>query len=399
MKRIVTLFLVFICSTSLTATSQKETLSSALASLYSKDVSEISKGWDALVKNHRVPLVVDDSVAFLYRGEATTVKFTGDFNGWEYDKTYDTNAQRINTTDIWIWKTRFPQDARLDYKLIVDNQWILDPHNLHQQFTGVGGGSPNSELRMPAWKPDPLTKPDPAATRGTMKEDILFTSKTLGYQLTYSLYVPFSFGDNKSPDYPVLYVTDGYEYLHPQMGAMKTILDNLISSGKIEPVVVVFVDNRDPINRSNNRRMQELAMNEKYLGFFINELIPNVEKGLQLTVSAAHRGILGTSMGGLTAAYFAFSRPDVFGLAGIQSPAFWFRPEIYTVCDNAEAPQLKVYLTTGLFFDSKEGVEKMKTILEKNTCTFQFKEVNQGHSWGQWKDLIDDVLVYFFARK
>jgi enterochelin esterase-like enzyme len=399
MNRFTPLIFSIICAAVSSAYCQTESLSAALSVLYSKEESKSSKGWDDLVQSHRIPLVVDDSVAFLYRGEATTVKFTGDFNGWEYDKSYDNHAQRINGTDIWTLKARFPRDARLDYKLIVDNQWILDPHNPNQQLSGVGGGSPNSELRMPDWRPDAVAKTDPSAPRGTLKEDILFTSKSLGYQLTYSLYVPYSFEDNKKSGYPVLYVTDGYEYLHPQMGGMKTVLDNLISSGKIEPVVVVFVDNRDPINRSNNRRMQELAMNDKYLGFFINELIPNVEKSMQLTVTAANRGILGTSMGGLTAAYFAFSRPDVFGLAGIQSPAFWFRPEIYTVCESAETQPQKVYLTTGLFFDSKEGVEKMKIILEKNTCTFQFKEVNQGHSWGQWKDLVDDVLVYFYARK
>jgi enterochelin esterase-like enzyme len=221
----------------------------------------------------------------------------------------------------------------------------------------------------------------------------------MGYQITYSLYVPNNYDANSNPNIPVLYVTDGYEYLHPQMGAMKTILDNLIGTGKIKPLIVVFVDSRDPVNRSNNRRMQELAMNEKYLNFFTRELVPRIESENALKVKTAERGILGTSMGGLTAAYFAFSRPDVFGLAGIQSPAFWFRPEIYTVCDNAEAPPVKVYLTTGVIFDAKEGSEKMKNILEKNTCTFQFKEVNQGHSWGQWKDLIDDILIYFYAQK
>jgi enterochelin esterase-like enzyme len=370
----------------------------SLNSLYSFETVARQRLWDSLASAGRIPLIAHDSVAFLYRGEAQTVKWTGDFNGWEYDKSFNNNGTRIPGTDIWILKAAFPKDARLDYKLIVDKQWILDPENKYQQLSGVGGGSPNSELRMPEWKPDPVTRADPSVPTGTLKEDILFTSKVMGYQLTYSLYVPHSFND-KEHTYPVLYVTDGYEYLHPQMGSMKTILDNLIAAGKICPIIVVFVDNRDPINRSSNRRMQELALNDKYLQFFTTELIPRIEENLNLKTTATSRGILGTSMGGLTAAYFAFSRPDVFGLAGIQSPAFWFRPEIYTVCENAEAPSVKVYLTTGLIHDTREGVEKMKNILEKNTCTFKYKEVNQGHSWGQWKDLIDDVLIYFYALK
>ncbi len=368
-----------------------------LRDLQSGKASVRDSTWDQLSAGKRIPLVKDDSVAFLYRGDASSVRFSGDFNGWEYDKTINNAAKRIPNSDIWILKARFPRDARIDYKLIVDNNWILDPENPHQQLSGVGGGSPNSELRMPGWKPDPIRNPDPSLPKGSLTEDILFTSKTLAYQLTYSLYVPPHYDNMKS--YPVLYVTDGYEYLHPQMGAMKTVLDNLIGSGKIQPVIVVFVDHRDPLNRSNNRRMQELAMNEKYLRFFTEELIPKIERDLHLSPLASQRGILGTSMGGLTAAYFAFSRPDLFGLAGIQSPAFWFRPEIYTVCDNAAAPAVKVFLTTGLLFDAREGVEKMKSILEKNTCTFQFSEVNQGHSWGQWRDLVDDILIYFYADK
>jgi enterochelin esterase-like enzyme len=39
----------------------------------------------------------------------------------------------------------------------------------------------------------------------------------------------------------------------------------------------MFVDNREPVNRANNRRMNELAMNSKYLDFFANELIPAIQ--------------------------------------------------------------------------------------------------------------------------
>lgn len=371
--------------------------------IFSKKIRQVyetpEKAWGELVREKRIPFIIHDSIAFLYRGEAQTVKWSGDFNGWGSDTTFNNNGARIAGTDIWILKTTFPPDARLDYKIIVDGEWLLDPENPFQQFSGVGGGSPNSEIRMPAWKEDPITQPSSLVPQGSLRNDIVFNSKSLGYQLTYSLYVPHCVDTRKRLKLPILYVTDGYEYLHPRMGGMRIILDNLIASGTINPLIVVFIDHRDPANRSHNRRMQELAMNESYLNFFINELIPKVENELNVDTRAETRGILGTSMGGLTAAYFAFSRPDMFAFAGIQSPAFWFRPEIYTLCDSAARPPVKVYLTTGTFFDAKDGVEKMKTILEKNTCTFQIKEVNQGHSWGHWKGLIDDVLIYFYAGK
>jgi enterochelin esterase family protein len=213
----------------------------------------------------------------------------------------------------------------------------------------------------------------------------------------FSVYLPH--GYEKTIKYPVIYVTDGYEYLHERMGNMSTILDNLIAQKKMQPVVAVFVDSREPVNRANNRRMTELAMNSNYLSFFEKDLIPFIETTYSVSTNPKERAILGTSMGGLTAAYFAFTKPGIFGMTGIQSPAFWFKPEIYTVCDNPENPPVKIYMTTGVIFDAQTGARKMKEILEKNMCNFQYSETNQGHSWGNWRDTIDDIVVYFFPPK
>lgn len=323
----------------------------------------------------------------------------GDFNGWGYDAKYNNKGSRLPNSDIWILKTSFPNDARLDYKILInDKDWIIDPINPHQQWSGVGGGSPNSELRMPNWNPDPISLYHESTPRGKLDKDILFDSKTLGYQITYCVYRPKGYDKNKT--YPILYVTDGYEYLHERMGNMQVILDNLIAEKLIEPILVIFLDHREPVNRSNNRRMQELAMSSKYLNFLSDEFIPKIEAGLNTSKEAKDRGILGTSMGGLTSAFIAFSKPNLFGLAGIQSPAFWFKPEIYNFCDNAENPPVKIFMTSGSIHDTtKEGAIKMKTILEKNTCTYQYTETNQGHSWGNFRDTIDDILIYFFPSK
>ncbi|MCI0750353.1 MAG: hypothetical protein L0Y35_00790 [Flammeovirgaceae bacterium] len=354
--------------------------------------------WDKLASTNSIPLIVEDSVVFLYRGQAKSVKWMGDFNGWGYDKYFVNEGKKVANTDIWMLKASFPKDARLDYKILVnDSEWVIDLANPFQQWSGVGGGSPNSELRMPLWKEDPIVMPLPNIEHGTMVRDILYNSKALNYQVSYSVYLPFGYPNLKN--IPVVYVTDGYEYTHERLGNMITILDNLIATKKIVPVMAVFVDQRDPINRSNNRRMTELAMNEKYLNFFTNELIFEIESKYPVSKSKEDRAILGNSLGGLTAAYFSFAKPELFGKAGIQSPAFWFKPDIYTFCDNAEKPPVKIFMTTGKFFDKEEGARKMEFILAKNTCTYQYKEVNQSHSWGNFRDFIDDILIYFFPAQ
>src|SRR5258705_2511 len=49
--------------------------------------NEIEKWWSALHQQEQIPFIVEDSVAFLYRGEAKSVAWMGDFNAWGYDKT------------------------------------------------------------------------------------------------------------------------------------------------------------------------------------------------------------------------------------------------------------------------------------------------------------------------
>jgi enterochelin esterase-like enzyme len=369
---------------------------SKISELYRADSTQLEKLWKELAETENIPFVYEDSVAFLYRGDVKSVQWMGDFNRWGLNRDFNNSGQRAPATDLWILRTAFPKNARLDYKIVINGtNWILDPENQEHQWSGVGGGSPNSELRMSEWKEDPLTTvPVDGLVRGKLESDILLNSKLLGYQLTYSIYIPHGYKPNQS--YPVIYVIDGYEYMHEKMGNMILVLDNLIYLQKIRPVIAVFIDHREPVNRSNNRRMQELVMNEKYLNFITDEFIPLVEKNYHVSKNPAERAVLGTSMGGLSAAYFAFSRPDVFGMAGIQSPAFWFKPEIYTLCNNIESAPVKTFMTTGLIHDAEEGTKKMKAILDQNTCTYEYREVPQGHSWGNWRDLIDDILVYFF---
>jgi enterochelin esterase-like enzyme len=321
----------------------------------------------------------------------------GDFNGWGFQKNFPNKGTLINGTDIWILKASFPKNARLDYKILIDGtNWILDPENKFQQWSGVGGGSPNSELRMPDWREDPIQTERKNNQKGTLISDVLLNSKVLGYQITYSVYLPYGFSNSEKLS--SIYVTDGYEYLHPKLGNMNTVLDNLIEDKKIERVIAIFIDHRAPIDRSNNRRMQELAMNAKYLDFFTQEFIPHIESEYPVIGDAQHRAVLGTSMGGLTATYFAFARPDVFGMAGIQSPAFYTRPQIYSLCSNPADPKMKISMTSGVINDTSAESRKMKDVLEANSCVYNYREVNEGHSWGNWRRLIDDILIDLFPQ-
>ncbi len=358
-----------------------------------KAQSKVERWWNQRKKAGQIPLVAGDSVTFLYRGTATSVDWAGDFNGWG-SKPFNNKGKRISNTSIWILSASFPATSRLDYKVIINGKdWILDPDNPNYQYAGVGGGTPNSELRMPGWKRDPAQEERKDVAKGALKAESIL-SKSMGYELRYLVYTPA--GTPAETRLPVLYVTDGSEYLDARLGNMPLVLDNLVYR-KTMRIKVVFVDARDPANLSVNRRMQELALNENYLRFFTEELIPAVE-GADATANSTHRGILGTSLGGLNAAYFSFKRPDLFPRCAIQSPAFWYKPEIFDLA-AANTANIQVFMTSGTINDTSNEARQMKGIFDRQGNKCGYVEVSEGHSWGNWRNLLDDILVALYGAQ
>lgn len=348
--------------------------------------------WDSLVTNELVPVTEDTSVLFLYRGNASTVSWNGDFNRWGNDQSFQNDGSRIQGTDIWILEQEFPAAARLDYKITLNgSDWILDPVNPHQQWSGFG---PNSELRMPKWEPEEYTVKDENNPQGDMSPNNLIRSNHLGYSLNYRVYTPA--GYQNLNELPVLYVTDGHEYADDRLGALPIVLDNLIADQIIEPVLAVFVDPRSPTSNGLNRRANEFATNPDYLNFYVDELIPEIETDYNAATGPESRTILGTSLGGLNATYFAFTRPDVFGAAAIQSPAYWYRDGIFDVVKNYSGEQPALFMSTGTIGDGTSDARKMDQIFSDKNYEYQYVEVPEGHSWGSWRAQLDDLMISLF---
>ncbi|MFH0883628.1 MAG: hypothetical protein V2A56_11625 [bacterium] len=96
--------------------------------------------------DNRAPYLEFDTLChFIYRGSATSVGIYGDMNEWG-DPVIA--LSKVSGTDFWYANRIYEADARLDYKLVVNGNWILDPLNPYQM---PGGFGPNSELRMPAY--------------------------------------------------------------------------------------------------------------------------------------------------------------------------------------------------------------------------------------------------------
>jgi len=347
--------------------------------------------WTQLTENQFIPFVRGGDVAFLYRGESQTVDWRGDFNGWS--ATSDFAGERIGETDLWVVYAQFPSDARLDYKIVLNGStWILDPYNPNQQMGGFGA---NSELRMADYSPSPFIVRDETAPQGRVRGAYRLQSEALGYAVNYSVYLPAGYADLDA--LPTIYVLDGHEYINDDMGSMVIVLDNLIAQQLISPVIAVFIDPRDPNNPSNNRRQTEYIENSAFAEFVAEELVLNIDRVFKTAETAQSRAILGTSLGGLASAYIAVNYPDVFHNVAIQSPAFWISSELYGLYEQSDDLDLFMIITNGTPEWDADDIPNFTTILDDLSIQYGYVEVNEGHSWGNWRSLIDDILIYFWS--
>jgi len=336
----------------------------------------------------RIPYASGDSVAFLYRGPAGHVSFPGDFNGWDPDAA---GALRVGYSDVWMQEEFFPGDARLDYKIVADGTWSLDPNNPRIQRSGFGD---NSELRMPDYVPSPWVERREDVPAGAVVAETLH-SRNLGFDVDLRFYTPPGYDDLDG--LPVMYVTDGHEYADDRLGAMIPVMDNLIHAGRLRPMMAVFIDMRVA---GNNRRRDLLVLNPSFVRFVVEELVPYVDARFRTSTSRMDRGMLGTSLGGLNAAWFGYAAPATFGRIGIQSPAFQAGGgRIFGLYEQAPKLDIDIFLTYGNFHDFGDGTRRFLALLDRGGYAYGLRVVDEGHSWGNWRALLDDILLRFWPAE
>jgi enterochelin esterase family protein len=270
--------------------------------------------------------------------------------------------------------------------------WILDPLNSQQ---AIGGYGPNSEIWMPDYVPPKEITYRAEIPHGRL-DSMSIKSKLLKRTHPVFVYTPPGYKASRDPC-PAIYVTDGGEYI--TLALMLNVLDNLIEDKRIEPVVAIFIDPRTNISDSQtSARMYDYTMKDVFVSFLADEVRNKVLKKYRITHDPHLTAIMGASLGGLTATYTAYTRPDIFGLCAAQSPAYWWNDEamINTIA-NGPKKQIKLYIDTGTIRDAKVQARKMKSVLEDKGYEFSYAEYAEGHNWSNWRARIDDILVYFYG--
>jgi enterochelin esterase-like enzyme len=235
-----------------------------------------------------------------------------------------------------------------------------------------------------------------AASEGTLGASKRISSIHLGYDLQYRIYRP---SDISADDQlPSLYVTDGQMYL--EQGDFKAVLDRAIGTDIIEPVLVVFLDSRDPDRLEENRRTTQFMCSTDFATFFAAELVPTISREQPVSLSRDDRVILGLSFGALNSACFGLMLPNLFAGVAMQSPASGDHLDIVRESyEKMEALPLKMFLSVGTKNDNLGAVKRFRRVLESKGYDLTFTTVRKGHDWQNWGPLLDNVLVTFFSSQ
>lgn len=232
-----------------------------------------------------------------------------------------------------------------------------------------------------------------AYANGTLTQDMRISSEILGYDVQYRVYLPQDY--ESSDALPVLFLTDGPGYI--SRGRVPQVLDKLISSSRIKPVVAVFVDPRDPENPKINRRNEQFLCNRDYLDFYVSEFIPAIENDYAVGRHRDKRSVMGLSFGATNAACFAILGHDWFSGIGMQSPANHPLPTLLPAFEASPKLPLRMFLSTGNPDDNTRANRKFRNVLRNKGYDLKYVEVRKGHDWDNWRPLVDDVLLYFYG--
>ena len=209
------------------------------------------------------------------------------------------------------------------------------------------------------------------------------------------VYTPPGYDPQRAKPYPTLWLSHGggeNELGWTTQGAAADILDNLIGSGQIEPIVVVM---------PNGSGFPASTFSEAYDRDLIDRMIPFVEARYHVSHSADDRAFSGLSMGGMLTNSFLIKHPEVFRYYGMMSAGL---PPEYATLTAAQAAALRgrsVWVGGGWedvihaagFNGMHLGPAREVSTLAKAGVPVTTNFVHGGHEWYVWRLLLRDFLT------
>ena len=329
------------------------------------------------------PMIEEPAVHFIsYSPTAQSVAVSGEFNQWTA-----TPMSPLGQTGIFYHTAEFRGPARVEYKLVVDGQWIVDPFCQNRVDNGIG--EQNSFFVAGDFQEPPELESVSTIPHGRVVE-FDFNSQLLNNQRRVYVYLPPEYAKRSSQRFATFYIHDGGEYL--SRARLPTVLDNLRHSQAIPPLIAVMVD---PVNR-----MAEYHASELYAQFMEKELIPHIDRHYRTRAEREARGVMGASMGGLISTYLGLSHPHLFSKVAGQSSAFFLEQDKIITLANGLTANTSFYFDVGAYEPQFiPAHHQLVPLLQAKGCPCLFQELEGGHNWTNWRAHLKDLLTFLWGQE
>lgn len=363
-------------------------------------------------------------VTFLYRSkdDLDNVFILAEFN---HVAAQEYVFERIDGTDIYYKSFILPKNAQAQYRIIENDKLggIFAGDKLKDRFhaltehpdplskyivtiadaLGPGLNLAIALLRQHSAHIKELLEPNEDGGQVNHHE---ITSAILGYSRIVNVYTPPGYSEQEK--YPCLLLFDGSEFL--KFGRLNVILDNLILTRRIKPLIAIMVD--AGVKDGQTKRYEEYPLNPSFAKSIVNEVIPFVNERYPLSDDRDDYIISGSSYGGLAAIYTAFEYPEkikyVLSLSGSVHYGTGDEHELIIKKIAFAEPKDVVFR---LYVGRLEGEyhwnsptwpnqlashRHLSTILKMKGCDFTLNEFAGDHSFASWLEpLIDGITEIF----
>lgn len=329
-----------------------------------------------------------------YHPSGSDIYLAGSFNGWNpQDKNY--RFQRTGQGDYYILLKL--DDGKYEYK-ITRGGWDKS------ECKKDGAFSPNRNLTLPGdtvvqldveeWADRFPSKPRVSTANNNVHIiDTAFVIPQLKRVRRVWICLPAGYASSKQR-YPVLYMHDGQNVFDDATSfAGEWGVDECLDTMR-KKCIVVAVDHGGP-KRTNEYcpyDMERFGKGEgdKYVDFLATTLKPYIDKNYRTLKDKENTFVAGSSMGGIISMYAILKYPNVFGGAGVFSPAFWIGPKIFDdIKARGKRVNGRIYFYAGkmesetMVGDTRKAYDLMKQVSHA-TMTTVIRDDGQ-HNERRWR--------------
>jgi enterochelin esterase family protein len=208
--------------------------------------------------------------------------------------------------------------------------------------------------------------------------------------------------DKVRTDYPILYLLHGGGDSDDSwwtVGRAGYILDNLISQGKVKPMIVVMPMGSMP------GKMQPMTWDadaDPFTRDLFTGIMPYIESHYKVSKRPEDTALAGLSMGGIQTLNIGLTHTDRFGYLGVFSSG-WFPADLaqfevhYGESLASKTKRLKLlYYANGESDISVPQAEAIFKMFDKAGVTYMKRVSPGGHVWSGWRHDLHDFAPRLF---